>query len=221
MTFKMEPLTLHSGKSTPDLGPHRSSAVLILHPLQAPWLQPNHHGQFRVSSDLQPDDHIPPQAHAMSPSMSVSWLSSMLPTQPPAQHWGWSALQPPWGNPQPVEHGTQWKSPSRESSRRHLCASQEILADLSSLWPPKNPPKSTPILLNPVVFLSLSCSPCPLTSGIISPIKYPKSEAPKSLSQVLLWEKPNLDNSWGTMIQDNHSKHVYCGPGAISELCLN
>lgn len=62
MTFKMEPLTLHSGKSTPGPGPHRSSAVLISHPLQAPWLQPNHHGQFRVSSDLQPDDHTPPQA---------------------------------------------------------------------------------------------------------------------------------------------------------------
>lgn len=41
--FKLDPLTLHGAKSTPDPGLHRSSAVLISHPLglpgfnQPPW----------------------------------------------------------------------------------------------------------------------------------------------------------------------------------------
>lgn len=48
------------------------------------------------------------------------------------------------------------------------------------------------------------------------PNKLSQIRSTQILVSVLLWKKKNLDKSLGTMIQDNHSKHIYCGPGAIS-----
>lgn len=143
ITFKLDPLTLHGAKSTPDPGLHRSSAVLISHPLGLPGFnQPPWTVQTSMSRWPRPTS----SQRCLFACLPHGFLlcHCLLSLQPSIEDGVSYSL---WGNPQPVEHGTRWKAPSRESARRYLCASQESLAELSSLWPPKNPPESTPIPL--------------------------------------------------------------------------
>lgn len=185
ITSQMEPLTLHSGKSTSDPGPHRSSVLLISHLLQVPCFNPT-----TMDSSGWAQTYISRWPHSTS---SLLCLFACLPlaffyvtihsVSSPALRMGWVTT--------PGVILNQWSMGLSESH-----PPGRVLEDIHVLlkrswqnWAHCGPKESSRKHPNTVVFLSLSCSPCLLTSGIISPVNCPKSEAPKSLFQFYFGKK--------------------------------